>query len=200
MRFHSLSCKPVEEDIQALRPLVMHMPISSDGFGSPTVFSSHPVTKNNLIGYYEYLKRHDFNQYIQETGEDLNSVIQRAQAYYDSAMQHFVSEKYKEAIDLYCEVLNEFPLFHEAAEFLALSYMNMEQYDEALYWLDYSVAASGHTFRLDLIRSECYALKDDMESAKKHYYTVCEMPDLTTEELATLERYRKHWNIPLRDI
>ncbi len=66
--FKPISTPPKLADIPKLDILAWHSPISAESINEKnTLIGNIAVTPNELVGYFEYLKRTDFDLYIEET-------------------------------------------------------------------------------------------------------------------------------------
>lgn len=66
LSYHTLDKIPTISDIKSLKPFIWHSPISSFN-NTAVVIANRPVTKEDLFGYYEYLKLTDPHRYHNES-------------------------------------------------------------------------------------------------------------------------------------
>ncbi len=190
--FQALARKPSESDTAALKVTMMHAPIDLDGFDKPVTFAHAPVTRDDLEGYFTYLKMVDFEAYLNESGVDADELAAEAEKLFDRASALCDTEEFAEAADLYYQAYEAFPLYFEALDNAGLCFMDDGQYEEALRCFEESIEINANTFMTDLSVGQCYEAMGDNEAAKEWYKKAQALPDITDEERdAAIEFARK---------
>src|SRR5262249_11866186 len=117
--FQPLDKKPVKSDINTLETYGEHLPV--EGFKKYELLDNQPVTKDELKGFYEYLKLTDFSRYVQETGQKIEEIVNAANNAFEKGNEEYANENFSKAIEYYTSALNAFPLFFEAVDNRGLS-------------------------------------------------------------------------------
>lgn len=189
--FQPLLGKPTESDIDDLEPFILHIPIQADGFGDIVTFGNRPVTKDDLDGYFSYLKMVDFQAYLDETGADVDLITRRAEKLFDEATALADDGKFAEAAEIYYECYQEFPLYVEALDNAALCLMDVEEFEQAAEYFIESIEANDNTFMTDFNIGVCYQELGEKEAAREWFTQAQEIPDLTQEQKDALEQALK---------
>lgn len=180
--FQPLLGKPMESDIDDLELFIAHIPIQSDGFGDTVTFANRHVAKDDLDGYYTYLKMADFQAYLEETGADIDAITKEAEALFDKATELGDAENFAEAAELYYECYQTFPLYVEALDNAALCLMEEGDFEQAVEYFIESIEANDNTFMTDFNIGVCYHELGEKEAAREWYTQAQEIPDLTPEQ------------------
>lgn len=134
LHYAPVSICPKLEDVSKLSVKVLHTPIKSshverDG----VVIGNIPVTSDELVGYLDYLKYTNFASYAQERGLNLKEVVAEAGGYYKEACALGDQGERLQAIALYTKAIELFPLFYEAIDNRAFTYMELGQWSQAIF-------------------------------------------------------------------
>ena len=131
LNYEAVDSEPTEADIKNFKIIAWHAPI--DSFEKDAKFITNiPVINEELKGYFEYLKQTNFRRYIQESGENLDTIIKEAQLYYKKAIELDKNSNQQEAIKAYTRAVEIFPLFYEAIDNRAICYLDLRSYKEAI--------------------------------------------------------------------
>jgi tetratricopeptide (TPR) repeat protein len=135
---HCLTYQPLA-DRPALAALggqpvrIWHAPVAAASFGTGWErIGRQAVTMPELAGFIEYLKLTDFPRYIQVSGLDVNALVGQANKHYQRAYSLGTAGKHSEAISEYSAAIDLFPLFYEAIDNRAFTYMDLGRNEKAL--------------------------------------------------------------------
>lgn len=167
-RYRPFDVPPTPQDISNFKPFILHSPIKCDGFGDSTIISNQPVTKDELGGYLEYLKRTNFQRYLKETGQNPDTVIAEANEAYNKARALSDEGKYNEANTYYTKAIDIFPLFFEATDNRGINYMDMGQFENAIESFQESIQINGHTLLTDFSIADCFLKLGKYVEAKEY--------------------------------
>ncbi len=68
LRYETTASAPKEEDIPNLHISALHVPVSVEGVDKDShLITNRPVTNDELQGYHAFLRRADFNLYLEIT-------------------------------------------------------------------------------------------------------------------------------------
>ena len=113
--YQVLAGRPTLEDVDRAKVFVWHAPIAHAAMERDSeVLGNRPVTSDELIGYYEFLKQTDFKAYMDEKGLAAEEVIGQAKIDYDEGNRLCEEKDFEEAIAAYSRAIEQFPLFYEA--------------------------------------------------------------------------------------
>ena len=125
--------KPTMASLPKLGIRVWHVPILAGSFLSGWErLGNQPITKDELRGFIEYLKHTNFQRYLLLTGQDAEKVVTKANGHYKKGNALGEQGKRNEAIDEYTAAVELFPLFYEAIDNRAFTYMELGKYEDAL--------------------------------------------------------------------
>ncbi|ESQ89606.1 hypothetical protein ABAC460_12110 [Asticcacaulis sp. AC460] len=125
--------EPTLVTVSGLAVKVWHAPISAGAFEHDWKhIGNQKVSPDELGGFVEYLKLTDFPRYIEFTGQDVEQVINRANAHYHEALILHDQGKAAAAIPQYEKAIDVFPLFFEAIDNRAFALMELGLFDRAL--------------------------------------------------------------------
>lgn len=148
--------RPAEDNLESLRVSVMHAPIAAEGYRSGwEVLCSCPVADDELEGFHEYLKLTDFARFASVTGQDVSGLVARANDHYRRACALGDIEKRAEAIEEYSKAIDIFPLFYEAIDNRAFTYMELGDYVTALRGFEESLRVNPEGQAAFFSRGEC---------------------------------------------
>lgn len=148
--------RPTMETVASLRVAVGHSPMAAQAYGVGwEVLCSAPVRDHELEGFHEYLKLTDFSRYVTATGQDMPALVSKAIEFYRRACAIGNDGERRAAIDLYTRAIDIFPLFHEAIDNRAFTYMELGDYAEALRGFEESLRANPTGNSAFFSRGEC---------------------------------------------
>ncbi|QWT19338.1 tetratricopeptide repeat protein [Bacillus sp. NP157] len=159
--FHCLfyeksSRRPTPETVESLKVVAWHSPIAAQAYQSGwDVLCSTPVRDAELVGFHEYLRLTDFPRYVDVTGRDARALVSQASELYRRACALGEAGDRHGAIGLYTDAIDIFPLFYEAIDNRAFTYMELGDYASALNGFEASlqVKPTGHAAFFS--RGEC---------------------------------------------
>lgn len=104
--------KPTLNELKRTTVKIEHAPISRSSFEKGwEVLGNEKVNDREFEGFINYLKHNDFQRYAEFTNQDLNDLISLANSKYKKAYSLSKDSKYNEALELYSEAVEIFPLF-----------------------------------------------------------------------------------------
>ena len=130
LTYEPISRKPKEKDLKELTVSCYHAPIAS--LSDSEFLTNIPVKEEDLEGYLEYLKMTDFKKYVEETGQDMDEIIERATEEFQRGNDLAEDGEFEEALLHYTETIQLFPLFYEALDNRGLTYMDLKKLDLAI--------------------------------------------------------------------
>lgn len=166
--YEPLSHPPTVDDIQNLTVQGLHAPVASF-HNRAELIANVPITAQELEGYYTYLKMTDFRKYLEETGQEMNTVAQQAIAAYQRGYYLTDEGKLEEAIAAYTEAINIFPFLYEALDNRAFAYMDLGKYQLAIYDLMTSLEVNPAAFVATFSLGECYFRLGDLTAAERFF-------------------------------
>jgi len=156
LTYKSVSNKPAKTSINNLSVLIYHAPIDAKSFENGWEFlDNQPVAKEELVGFVEYLKLTDFPRYIKYTGQDPKEIVGKANKHYQRAYALGTDGKRKEAIEEYSKAIELFPLFYEAIDNRAFTYMELGDYQSALNDFEASLRVEPNGMAAFFSKGEC---------------------------------------------
>jgi tetratricopeptide (TPR) repeat protein len=161
--------RPRMETIDALKPKVMHAPIDAASFGAWERITNRLPVEGELSGFEVFLKMTDFARYLDFTQQDAEEVIGRANACYDRGNALGDQGKYRDAIAEYDAAVDLFPLFYEAMDNRALTYMDLGEYDVARMGFEQSLEVEPEGETAFFSRAECHLRLDEFEIAEQQF-------------------------------
>jgi tetratricopeptide (TPR) repeat protein len=161
--------KPRVETIDALQPKVMHAPIDAASFGAWERIANRPPNDEEFSGFRIFLKMTDFARYLKFTHQDAEEVIGRANGHYDRGNALGDQGKCREAIAEYDAAADLFPLFYEAMDNRALTYMELGEYESARMSFEESLEVEPEGETAFFGRAECHLRLDEFEIAERQF-------------------------------
>lgn len=128
--YQPLDHAPALHEIPNLVLQVMHVPVAD--LGNAELLYNEPVAEEELAGYYEYLKMTDFSRWAEETNTDLDDLLKRANNAFKTAYYLTDEGRREEALVMYSEAVELFPLFFEALDNRAFVLMDLGRWEEAI--------------------------------------------------------------------
>lgn len=118
----------------------MHAPISTDGVDKDSrLICNRPVTKDELEGYYAFLRRTDFNLFLNVTGQDLETIVDQAIQHLDDGRAAHKEMMLEQAIEHYTLAHETLPVLSLAFAHKGFAYMDLGRFEEALEALEESL-------------------------------------------------------------
>lgn len=133
LTYEDTESKPTLDSIQSLTVRIWHAPIAEESFRTEwDLIGNSKISRNELKGFLEYLKINDFPRYIKVSGTDAKKLVRQANQHYQRANSLAEQGEKSSAIDEYGLAINIFPLFYEAIDNRAFTYMELGDYQSAL--------------------------------------------------------------------
>lgn len=167
LTFKSTSSKPTVESLRKASVLAWHAPIDARSFsqGWERIGNQAP-SKEELVGFIEYLKLTDFPRYISFTGQDSKEIVRKANEHYKRAYALGDQGKREEAIAEYSEAIDLFPLFYEAIDNRAFTYMELGKNREALRDFEQSLRVNPNGMAAFFSKGECLMKLGEFKAAE----------------------------------
>jgi tetratricopeptide (TPR) repeat protein len=168
LTFESSPVKPTAESLKRAPVRIWHAPIDAQSFGKgwELVGNQMPSTQE-LAGFTMYLKLTDFPRYVELTQQDPKVLIQTATDYYTRANALGDQGKRLEAIAEYTKAIDTVPLFFEAIDNRAFTYMELGRFGEALSDFEESLRANPDGVTAFFSRGECLMKLGQLVAAEK---------------------------------
>ena len=166
LTYKSVPTKPTAESLQQAKVLAWHAPIAAESFSNGwEVIGNQVPSKDELVGFVEYLKLTDFPRYISFTGQDTKEVVRKANEHYSRAYALGEKGKKAESIDEYSKAIDLFPLFYEAIDNRAFTYMELGRVREALQDFEQSLRVNPNGMAAFFSKGECLMKIGDLKAA-----------------------------------
>ena len=136
---------------------IMHAPVRAESYGEEgwERLGNTPVTPGQRAGFDEYLKHTDFPRYLTVTGQDAGQIVRAANEQYLRGNSLSEAGDHQGAIAAYDRAIDLFPLFFEAIDNRAFSYMDLGRYDLALEGFEASLRVEPDGIAAFFSRGEC---------------------------------------------
>ena len=146
------------------------------------------MTNDELLGFIQYLKHTDFQAYVSVTGQDPQKIARTANEHYLRANELAEQAKRLEAIAEYGHAIDLFPLFFEAIDNRAFTYMEFGKYQEALADFELSLLVNSGGMAAFFSKGECLLRLGQFAAAEEIFSEgVKHFP----EHRANFEKYRE---------
>lgn len=156
LTYDEVSERPTLAGVTAMSPRIMHAPVLADAFADNwESIGNLPVADSDLEGFTEYLKRTDFPRYLSVTSQDAGQIVQEANRNYREGNSFAEADDHERAVVAYGNAIDLFPLFFEALDNRAFSYMDLGRYDLALLDFEASLQVEPNGFSAFFSRGEC---------------------------------------------
>jgi tetratricopeptide (TPR) repeat protein len=165
--YDTFSSKPTLEALRSAAVRLWHTPIDAGGFNSGwELIGNEAPSKDELVGFVEYLKLTDFSRYVSFTGVDAEQLVGQANQHYERANRLAAAGQREEAIAAYGEAIDLFPLFFEAIDNRALTYMELDRLPEALDDFERSLQVNPEGVTAVFSRAECWMKLGHLDAAE----------------------------------
>ena len=166
--YDKVATRPTLADVRKLGVRVGHAPIDAASYRTGwELIGNEPVARDEFEGFIVYLKLTDFPRYLEFTGQDVDKVIEAANAHYQRALVLDDQKKRAAAIDEYGKAVELFPLFYEALDNRGLLYMELARWREALGDFEASLQVEPNGFHAYFSRAECLLRLGEFSQAEK---------------------------------
>ena len=164
--FEDTKNKPSLSSLNKAQVQIYHAPIAANDFEeSWELLGNKGISKSDLVGFIEYLKQTNFQRYTEITNQNINELISLANSKYKEAYALSKQSKFNEAIALYSEAVDIFPMFIEAIDNIAFAYMDMGDNENAIKFFDKSLSIEPNGFTALYYKGHCYINLRDRDSA-----------------------------------
>lgn len=154
--YESISERPKLAGTSSLAKKVMHAPIAAASFETGwELLGNLPVVEADQEGFVVYLKHTDFARYLSLTGQKVEDVVGEANRHYQQGIAFGEAGNHERAIAAYGKAIDLFPLFFEAIDNQAFSYMDLGRYDIALGIFETSLEVNPDGMAAFFSRGEC---------------------------------------------
>jgi tetratricopeptide (TPR) repeat protein len=155
LTYESAASKPTIGSLKQASVRVWHAPIDAGSFKDWELIGNQPPSKEELSGFVHYLKLTDFPRYVSFTGQDSKEIVRKANEHYKKAYALGDRGKRAEAISEYSKAIDLFPLFYEAIDNRAFTYMELGRVQEALQDFEASLRVNPDGMAAFFSRGEC---------------------------------------------
>jgi tetratricopeptide (TPR) repeat protein len=156
LSYESSEAKPTMASVLKLGIRIWHAPILASSFASSWErIGNGAVANEELAGFVEYLKLTDFPRYLSVTGQDAGELVRKANEHYRLAITLGEQGKRNEAIAEYTVAVELFPLFYEAIDNRAFTYMELGKYQDALRDFELSLQVNPEGVTAFFSKGEC---------------------------------------------
>ena len=167
LTYESTDSKPTVESLKQARVRIWHAPIDARSFSKGwELIGNQTPTKEEFSGFIEYLKLTDFPRYISFTGKDSKEIVRKANEHYQKAYALGDQGKRAEAIAEYGKAIDLFPLYYEAIDNRAFTYMELGKIQEALQDFEASLRVNPNGMAAFFSRGECFMKLGQLKAAE----------------------------------
>jgi len=167
LRYKSVPSKPTVESLQQTPILAWHAPINAASFSQGWErIGNGPLSNDELVGFVAYLKLTNFPRYVIFTGQDSKEIVRKANQHYKRAYALGDQGKRTEAIAEYSQAIELFPLFYEAIDNRAFTYMELGKIREALRDFEQSLQVNPNGVAAFFSKGECLMKLGDFKVAE----------------------------------
>ncbi len=167
LTYKSVPSKPTPESLKRAEVRIWHAPIDAGSFKEGwELIGNQAPSKDELVGFLEYLKLTDFPRYVSFTGQDSRDIVRKANEHYKRAYYLGDQGKRVEAIAEYSKAIDLFPLFYEAIDNRAFTYMELGKIREALSDFELSLRVNPNGMAAFFSRGECLMKLGDLAAAE----------------------------------
>jgi tetratricopeptide (TPR) repeat protein len=168
--YETLPTKPTLEVLRSAEVRLWHTPIDAGSFRSGWELIGNQAPSNDeCVGFIEYLKLTDFSRYVSFTGVDGDQIVRQANQHYEHANELAAAGQREEAIAAYGEAIDLFPLFFEAIDNRALTYMELDRLPEALHDFERSLQVNPEGVTAVFSRAECLMKLGQLDAAESAF-------------------------------
>lgn len=159
--------KPDLASSAALPVRILHAPIRAASFSDGWErLGNSPVVPTEQSGFVEYLKQTDFPRYLAFTDQDAGPIVSEANRRYRRGNELAEAGDHEGAIVEFRAAIETFPLFFEAIDNQAFSYMDLGRFDLALEGFEQSLRVNPDGVSAFFSRGECLMRLGRFEEAQ----------------------------------
>lgn len=167
MAYEPTAIEPTPEALKGGKVRAWHVPIDARTFRDGwQLISNELPSAHELVGFHEYLRLTDFPRYLTVTGKDVDTIIGAANEHYKRAYALGDAGKRREAIIEYDKAIDLFPLFYEAIDNRAFTYMELGDLNTALKDFEESLRINPIGVTAFFSRGECLLKLGHLERAE----------------------------------
>jgi tetratricopeptide (TPR) repeat protein len=171
LMYKSVLTKPTMRSLEQAAVLAWHAPIDAGSFGHGWERLGNQLpSKEELIGFVEYLKLTDFPRYVAFTGQDSKEIVRKANEHYQRAYVLGSQDKRVEAIAEYSKAIELFPLYYEAIDNRAFTFMELGKIHEALGDFEQSLRVNPNGVAAFFSKGECLMKLGDLKAAEAIFH------------------------------
>jgi tetratricopeptide (TPR) repeat protein len=190
LTYNPLPNKPSVASLKQAGVRVWHAPIDAGSFKEGwELLGNQSSSKDEMVGFVEYLRLTDFPRYVRFTGQDPKEIVRRANEHYKRASSLGDQGKRTEAIAEYSKAIDLFPPFYEAIDNRAFTYMELGKFREALSDFEFSLRVNPNGMAAFFSRGECLMKLGDLAPAEAIFL---EGKTRFPEQHATFEKFLNH--------
>lgn len=158
--------KPTLSNMANFPVEIFHVPIDAKEFKHSWEWLGNTGVKtSDLVGFLAYLKQTHFSRYVEMTNQNMDELVSLANAKYRKAYALAEQHQFNEAIALYSEAVELFPLFIEAIDNIAFAYMDMGDNERAIEYFDQSLKIESNGFTALYYKGKCLINIGELDSA-----------------------------------
>ncbi len=192
--YHTILYKPIDvlPSLSELDSLEIYLwEISVNAFPDYEYLTNVPVKKEELKGYYEFLKQTNFKKYAEETKQDVKDIAARAILAFNRGTKFCGVQNFSEAIKEFDEALDLFPMFYEALDNKGFSYMDLGEWNNAIACFEGSLAINPRNFIAEFSIGECFYHSGNFQKALSSFKRALSIEPENVVGLEWLENTRK---------
>lgn len=165
--YENSSTEPTLDSFASSKPLAGHAPICAASYRTGwTRIGNTPVQKEELGGFYVYLKWTDFARYLRETGQSGDDVFAASEQHYLRANSLADEQKLVEALEEYDLAIDLCPVFIEAIDNRAFTYMELGDDRRALEDFEMSLRVEPDGVAAFFSKGECLMKLGELDRAE----------------------------------
>ncbi|TAG25635.1 MAG: tetratricopeptide repeat protein [Burkholderiales bacterium] len=167
LAFATVKEKPTVASLRLADIMLLHAPIDAGSFREGwEKIGNQPPTTDDLVGFVQYLKSTDFARYVTFTGQDSREIVRKVDEHYQRANALSNQGKRLEAIQEYSLSIDLFPLFFEAIDNRAFTYMELSMFREALNDFEQSLEVNPVGVTAFFSKGECLMKLGELKAAE----------------------------------
>lgn len=166
LTYETTSSKPTFESLKEAKIRIWHAPINASSFKDWELVGNQAPSTDEFNGFIEYLKLTDFPRYVSFTGQDSKEIVRKANEHYQKAYALGDQGKRVEAIAEYGKAIDLFPLFYEAIDNRAFTYMELGKVPEALQDFEASLRVNPNGMAAFFSKGECLMKLGQLKAAE----------------------------------
>jgi tetratricopeptide (TPR) repeat protein len=167
LNYELMTGRPTVDSLKMAPVRIWHAPIDARSFSKGwELIGNQPPSKEELSGFIEYLKLTDFPRYVSFTGQESKEIVRKANEHYRNALALGDQGKGTEAIAEYSKAIDLFPLFYEAIDNRAFTYMELGRVQDALRNFEQSLRVNPDGMAAFFSKGECLMKLGQLDAAE----------------------------------